>query len=179
MTITSHIAIMKPQDVIVLLKLHLWRDLEWTQPKVAQAIGLSQSETSAAIKRCEKSGLYSPVTRKPIRAALEEFLIHAVKYCFPAEIGTPDRGMPTAHSAEPLAGMLAGGLQDIFVWPYVKGKVRGVSVEPLYRSVPMAASADPELYKYLVLIDAIRIGRAREKSLAEKLLIEQIRRRDS
>ncbi len=170
---------MKPQDVIVLIKLHLWRDEEWTQPKIAQSIGLSQSETSAALKRCEKSGLYSPITGKPVRTAMEEFLIHGVKYSFPAVIGMPDRGMPTSHSAEPLASMLAGGSEDVFVWPYVKGTVRGVTVEPLYRSVPAAASADPELYAYLALIDAIRIGRVREKNLAEKLLIEYIRRKDS
>jgi hypothetical protein len=165
---------MKPQDILVLLKLHLWANEEWTQPKIAQAIGLSQSETSAAIQRCEKSGLYSPVSGKPVRAAMEEFFIHGLKYCFPATLGAPDRGMPTAHSAPPLSSMLAGGENEIFIWPYVNGNVRGVSVEPLYKSVPEAAINDNMLYECLALIDAIRIGRAREKNLAIKLLIERI-----
>lgn len=83
--------------------------------------------------------------------------------------------MPTSHSDEPLAGLLAGGSPEIFVWQYTKGTVRGVIVEPLYRSLPMAASGDPELYACLALIDAIRIGKAREKSMAEKLLVGFIR----
>ena len=37
---------------------------------------------------------------------------------------------------------------------------------PLYRSVPQAASNDPELYALLSLIDAIRVGRMREQRLA-------------
>jgi hypothetical protein len=37
---------------------------------------------------------------------------------------------------------------------------------PLYRSAPEAALRDPQLYELLVLVDAMRAGRARERKLA-------------
>ena len=55
------------------------------------------------------------------------------------------------------------------------GKHRGVSLEPLYRTVPLAARADPHLYELLVLLDALRDGRARERSLAEREIVKRIR----
>ncbi|MEG7523780.1 MAG: hypothetical protein M3H12_11860 [Chromatiales bacterium] len=41
---------------------------------------------------------------------------------------------------------------------------------PLYKSAPGAAKRDPALYELLVLVDAIRGGRARERELAIKEL---------
>ena len=166
---------MKPQDIMVLLKLLLWKDGRWSVAGIAGTIGLSAAETHAAIKRSEKSGLYSPLTRKPVSSALRDFLIYGLKYCFPAEIGTLDRGMPTAHSAPPLSDMLSGLENEQYIWPDPKGKVRGLTVKPLYKSVPAAAANDKELYEYLALIDALRIGRAREKNLAEKILIDRLK----
>jgi hypothetical protein len=40
---------------------------------------------------------------------VEEFLIHGLKYVFPAYPGALVRGVPTAHSAEPLKGLLIAG----------------------------------------------------------------------
>lgn len=164
---------MKPQDILIILKILIWKGSKWSIARLAESVGMSASETHAAIKRCEISGIYSPLTRMPIRSALEEFIIHGVKYAFPAEQAPPDRGMPTAHSAPPLSGMIAGG-DEVYVWPYENGTVRGISISPLYSSVPFACEKDRELYEYLTLIDAIRIGRAREKKLAEELIIKMI-----
>ena len=86
--------------------------------------------------------------------------------------------MPTAHSAPPLSNMLQSD-QDIYVWADPNGNARGITVKPLYRSVPLAASQDQELYEYLSLVDAVRIGRAREKTIAEDMLAEKIRKQDS
>jgi hypothetical protein len=46
--------------------------------------------------------------------------------------------------------------------------VQGAAVQPLYPSVPGAAQRDPELYHLLALVDALRMGRARERAMAEK-----------
>ena len=46
--------------------------------------------------------------------------------------------------------------------------MRGYSLTPLYPSVPAAAVRDAKLYELLALVDAIRDGRARERSLAAK-----------
>jgi len=45
-------------------------------------------------------------------------------------------------------------------------------LQPLYKSVPAAAKKDKRLYQYLVLVDAIRGGRARERSMAIEILLK-------
>jgi len=49
------------------------------------------------------------------------------------------------------------------VWPYEEGKQRGISLGPLYKTAPMAALRDKSFYELLVLADALREGRARER----------------
>ena len=61
------------------------------------------------------------------------------------------------------------------VWPWPNGDTRGVGLEPLYKSVPRAALRDPALYQLLALVDAIRDGRARERNLAERDLVDRLK----
>jgi hypothetical protein len=51
-----------------------------------------------------------------------------------------------------------------------------LSVEPLYRTVPEAVAGDSELYELLALIDAIRVGRAREIKIAHDELSRRLRK---
>ena len=164
---------MKPQDILIILKILLWEDNQWSIDRIAKSVGLSASETHAEIKRCEKSGLYSTVTRKPVRSSLEEFIIHGLKYAFPVEPGPLERGMLTAHSAPPLSDIIASN-DELYVWPYEEGNARGIKITPLYPSVPFACKTDSELYQYLALIDSLRIGRARERKLAEEIFIKKL-----
>jgi hypothetical protein len=60
------------------------------------------------------------------------------------------------------------------VWADPDGKVKGLSIEPLYSSVPSAAKIDAGLYELLALVDALRIGRARERKLAEEELTRRL-----
>jgi len=62
------------------------------------------------------------------------------------------------------------------VWPYEGGDQRGLALEPLYRSVPDSLARHPDqlFYELLVLVDAIRSGRVRERNIAVKLLKEKI-----
>ena len=77
--------------------------------------------------------------------------------------------MPTAHSAPPLSKrILANG--EALVWPDPEGTLRGQSIRPLYATVPSAARNDQKLYELLALVDAIRVGKARERKLAEEEL---------
>ena len=165
---------MKPQDIIVMLKIMLWENTSWSVAKISASIKLSVSETHSAIKRCELSGLYSPITRKPIMKNFEEFILHGIKYVFPVVLGTIDRGIPTAHSAPPLNDIIVNNTEEIYVWPYANGKTRGVTINPLYPTVPVAALNDEKLYKLLALIDSLRIGKSREKIIAEKEIIKRI-----
>ncbi len=53
------------------------------------------------------------------------------------------------------------------MWPHPKGSVRGMSFSPLYSLPPRAAQKDAKFYELLVLVDAIRGGRARELAIRE------------
>ncbi|MHC4392635.1 MAG: MarR family transcriptional regulator [Planctomycetota bacterium] len=165
--------ILKPQDVLVTLKIAAHPDEQPTYAKLGEELGMSASEAHAAAHRATEAKLLNDAL-EPISANLIEFLVHGVKYAFPAEQGRLLRGMPTAHAAPPLADELSKGTPP--VWPDPKGKVRGESITPLYRSVVHAARRDPDLYRLLALTDALRIGRARERKLAEKHLRQELQR---
>ena len=112
---------------------------------------------------------YNELNRKPMKSAMEEFLIYGLKYAFPAIPGPISRGMPTAQSAPPMKNLLSVNSNlEPYVWPYTLGKIRGISISPLYRSVPRAALKDNELYELLTLLDCIRIGKSREINIAKK-----------
>ena len=64
------------------------------------------------------------------------------------------------------------------VWPDPEGNVRGQSFSPLYKSVPKAASKDRQLYELLVLTDAIRGGRSREREIAVKEIQKRLKNYD-
>lgn len=157
---------LKPQDIVVLVYL---AQLEgpWTYPSVAAALGMSASEVHGSIRRSTAAGLFDHRERLPIRENLLEFLVHGLKYVFPVERGGITRGVPTAHAVAPLNKKLVSSRNDpIPVWPDAHGATRGESWQPLYRSVPAAARHDPHLHEWLALLDAIRGGRPRDRSVA-------------
>jgi hypothetical protein len=112
---------------------------------------------------------------RPIRRALEEFLVHGVKYAFPPVRGGITRGVVTGSSAPPLDKKIVQTEDFPPVWPDPEGSVRGLEFSSLYRSVPKAALQDERLYELLVLVDAIRNGRARERKIAVEELQARLR----
>ena len=164
---------MKPQDILVLLKLLLWDERSpWSFVKLAAELGMSASEVHGAIKRAEKSHLYDPLTKRPKRAALREFVLFGLPYVFPGNLSPNKRskGMPTGHSAAPLNKEVISAPSDQWIWPTKRGKVLGIEFTPLYRSAPIAATKDTRLYEMLSLIDSLRGGKARERELAKAYL---------
>ena len=163
--------ILKPQDVVILLKLvALGREL-WTYQRLAVELSISQSEAHAGVRRAVAARLMSDATTaegRPVLQALAEFLVHGVRYAYPPERGALTRGMPTGYAAPPLNELITQPDEPPPVWSYAEGRVRGYSLAPLYPSVPAAAARDARLYELLALVDAIRDGRARERSLAAK-----------
>lgn len=170
--------ILKPQDIVVLLKLVALADQPWTFQRLAAELSISQSEVHAAVRRAVAARLMSGADSsagRPLRQQLLEFLVHGVKYAFPPVRGEIIRGVPTGYAAPPLDKQIAGSSDPPPVWPYAEGSVRGYAFAPLYRTVPEAALRDPALYELLALVDAIRDGRARERSLAEKAIEKRLR----
>jgi len=133
---------------------------------LASELNISPAEVSMALDRARGVGFLDSEKRRVLKAPLLEFLIHAVKYVFPAEPGPLCRGIATSHAAPPLVGRIVSEDSDRYVWPSDEGDVRGQEIVPLYPSAPGAARRDPKLYALLALIDALRVGRARERNLA-------------
>lgn len=166
---------LKPQDVVVLLKIAAKGGESWRAVDLAGELGISASEVCMALERARRVGMLEDGKRRLRKAPLLEFLVHGLKYVFPAEPGALCRGVPTAHSAPPLAGRIVAEEGDRFVWPCAEGSVRGQAVTPLYPSVPEAARRDPRLHELLALVDALRVGRARERKLAQAELERRLR----
>jgi len=172
---------MKPQDILLLLKLISIGEEQWKQKDIADELCMSQSEISESVKRCKYSGLLNPKGKKVARLALMEFLQYGITYVFPQKPGPIVKGIPTAHSAEPLSKKIVS--DEFYVWPSVKGQVRGHSIEPLYPSVVKIIHQDMNnekdlpnntLYEMLALVDSLRVGKAREKQLALKELQKRV-----
>lgn len=164
---------MRPQDVVILLKLIALNGESWTRTGLARSLFLSQSEVSESLNRSRIAGLFDDSKRVVNRAALLEFILFGLRYVFPTHPGSMVRGMPTSHSAPPLARKIISGGEEL-VWPDHEGKMRGQAVEPLYPGASAAAKEDPVLYELLILVDALRVGKAREKRAAEAELRRRI-----
>lgn len=165
---------LKPQDVLIILKLFSWGQYEWTYDSLSSSLSMSSSEAHAGVKRATAAGLIHARQRTPIVEACKEFVIHGIRYAYYPERGGPARGIPTSIAAPPLVELFSQQEYFVPVWPYASGTVRGEALKPLYKTAPQAAEADPALYELLVLVDAIRAGRARERALAGELIAQRM-----
>jgi hypothetical protein len=164
---------MKPQDVVVLLKIVAVGSDQWQQKILADELKMSQSEVSQSVARSKFAGLLDGSGKKVMRLAFMDFLQYGLACVFPQKPGALVRGLPTAWSAPPLNTIIQSN--ELLVWPSAKGTSRGQSLVPLYTSVVDAVKEDEKLYQLLALADALRVGRAREKEIAigelKKLLL--------
>lgn len=170
---------MKSQDVLILLKLislhqRTAKPEEFSVRALADVTGISKSEVSASLNRSIETGLAKldrkekmPTTNKQ---ALLEFIVYGLCYVFPARPGATERGLLTCFEAPGLQGLLSSLDEYHYVWPYAEGKDSGQTITALYRTAPFAAKQDPQLYQYMALVDAIRLGNAREVATAKREL---------
>lgn len=167
---------LKPQDILVLLKLVAIGRQPWVYAWLAGQLGMSTSQLHSAVKRALAARLAfrdGEVIVPDIRN-LEEFLVHGIRYVFVPERGEITRGIATAHAAPPLKGHFVADREPPPVWPDAEGDVRGASFSPLYKLAPGAARRDSKLYELLALVDGIRGGRAREREIATKTLKQRL-----
>ncbi len=155
---------MRPHDIVILLKIVAKGEASWFMKDLSYELGISASEISESLNRSAIAGLIAKDKRNLNKLSLMEFLQYGIRYVYPQLPGAIVRGVPTAHSALPLSDMIQS--QEEYVWPYGKGEMRGQAIEPLCSSVPEATMNDQKLHELLALVDALRVGRIREKQLA-------------
>ena len=165
---------MRPQDIVVLLKIVALKHNDWYNADLSQSLKISQSEISEVLNRCQIAGLIDSKKRKVNINSLIEFLVYGLKYVFPAEPGAMVKGVPTAHSASPINQHISSG-DDLYLWPYAKGTHRGQAIEPLYKTLPEIVQEESLFYELLTLVDTIRVGRVREKKIAVDELEKRLR----
>lgn len=175
---TNPQVVLRPQDLVVLLRLSLEQGVPPTYAILGSELGLTASEIHAGLERASLAQL----ARKDksgkafvVRDALRLFVQHGARFSFPATRGEMTRGMPTGYAAPPLKDKIIQPNEPAPVWPHKNGTVRGMAFYPLYPTVPEAAGRNPRLYELLVLFDAIRGGSPRERALALDMLDERLK----
>lgn len=170
--------VLRPQDLLVLLRLALEFGSPPSYAALAAELGLTASEVHAAVRRAIGASLAKKQAdgrASVVRAALRQFVQYGARYCFPASTGGLTRGVPTGYAAAPLKDQIRQGNDPPPVWPSKHGTIRGLELVPLYPSVPEAVVRNPKLGELLALFDAIRAGSAREQVLAIALLEERLK----
>jgi hypothetical protein len=156
--------VMRPQDIVILLKILCYGHAKWYSKDLAKDLFLSPAEISYSLERSIFSGLIDSEKNKVRVQALMEFLIYGMPYIFPQRPASITRGMPTAHSHPFMRDQFISDQQ--YVWPDAAADEKGFSVQPLYPGATEAAKKDEKLYLMLALIDVLRMGRPREKKVA-------------
>lgn len=155
---------MRPQDIVILLKIISVKGNEWQLKDLARTLFISPSEVSESLNRSKWANLIDYNKRRVNRQNLFEFIEHGFQYVFPQHPGTMTNGIATAHTHPFMLHQFDS--EELYVWPDGKGNIRGLSIEPLYPNQVKAAKEDSLLYKLLALIDVVRVGRTREKNVA-------------
>lgn len=181
----------KGQDIVILLKLvSLDKAAEEMEPgridsfrdtsarALAAMTGIGKTEVNNSINRSCRAGLAKVSVKNQQllvnTQALFEFIAYGIKYVFPVSPAEMTRGIPTAFAAPVLQNRLISAGDTICVWPHASAEKTGQAIYPLYKTVPYAIHKDRRLYEYLALIDAIRIGHARESNLAKAELVTRL-----
>jgi DNA-binding Lrp family transcriptional regulator len=162
--------VLRPSDVAVALRLA--EVPEATYEVIQRDLNISKSTAHQSVRRLQAAGLLRPESRTVNRLALLEFLEHGIRYAFPALRGALERGVPTAHAAQPLSDEL--DVVDALIWPSEHGDVMGTAIVPLYDHAAELPKRCPSLYGLLTLADALRIGRSRDRKLALAKLRERL-----
>lgn len=165
---------LKPLDILILLKVATYKGASFVMKDLAMTLKISPSQVTESLERCKNCGLIDATKQKVQKLALQELLVHGIKYVFPAVQGRRMRGIPTAHYASPMKELIVASDNDMLVWPHPRGNHKGHSITPLYRTVPDVVQNDEELYQLLAIVDCLRMGRRREVELAKEELEKRL-----
>lgn len=164
---------LRPFDVAVALRLLLVPE-ERYEP-LAEALVTSTSAVHRSVARLQLSGLCRASSRTVARVALQEFLVHGVRFTFPAMHGPERAGLPTGWTHPAIAALFAdGNARPSLVWASDRGTAHGELMVPLFPNVPAVAMRDPRLHELLALVDLMRTGNVRERAIGADLISARV-----
>lgn len=185
---------LRAQDIIVLLRMRQCFT-GWTYAELGADLAMSPSQVHASVKRSKEAGLLLEASigqggllvTQPRAAALVGLIVEAAPRIFYPVRGPRALGWPTAAGHPSVAAQLGSATDAaalVPVWPDADGPVLGEALIPLHRSaltIARRAAAEPTsdgamtaLYRQLACVDALRVGRARERAAARKWLMEAL-----
>jgi hypothetical protein len=165
---------MRPQDVVILLKLICIGDTDWRYDDLASWLSISKSEVAESLTRSQQAKLVDSTKRKVFKSSLVEFLVHGFKYVFPALPGQLIFGTPTAQKAPLIEATIGSKMTEVYVWPNSYSTERGMKVEALHKNVPLAIMQDENLYALLALCDVMRLGTTEDQKVAAREIEKRI-----
>lgn len=163
---------LQASDIYVLCGLAAVDDASWTYRDLAKRLGVPHAMVQRALGRGQEAGLYLSESRRVHRPNLEEFLLHSLRFVAPARLGGVVPGVPAAWAAPPVSRRIreSGDLPP--VWPAADGRVRGQALSPLHESAVSAVKGFPRLGELLAIVDSLRAGDPRVRTVAAKMLVE-------
>jgi hypothetical protein len=163
---------LKPQDLAIAFKLVCHTGQRLPYARLAKEMYLSAFEAHSCVARLTSARLMAEISgeKKVVLSSFLPFVLAGASHFFPPVQGQVTVGIPTAYAIESFNKHFANTSDLPPVWPHPEGKVRGASLLPLYPKLPLAALEDKALYDLLALFDILRIGQAREKKIATRLL---------
>lgn len=165
-----------PTDIYVLAGMLAEDGEPKTLRALARELHVDHTLVHRALARAEEAGLYRKASKEVNRPNLEELLTHAVRFIAPAELGELTRGVPAAWAAEPVSREISQSSDEPPpVWPDARGSVRGQALKALHPAAPRASEDNPELAGLLAIIDSLRAGDLRIRTVAAEELRETLR----
>jgi hypothetical protein len=165
-----------PSDVYVLAGLVSLADDDWTFRSLADKLEVPHASVQRGLARAAEAELFLPGSRGVHLPNFEEFLVHGVRFLAPARLGAVVPGVPAAWAASPMVDLIRESGDALPpVWPAAEGRVRGQALEPLHPSAVVSSAAFPEFGEILAIIDCLRAGDVRVRSVAADAVIRALR----
>lgn len=168
---------LRPLDVGVLLYLSVHPRESFAA--MAEMLGISKSTAHGSVQRLVQSRLVSRVNDATALVALGptvDFVRYGVPYAYAPRTVPRARGVMTGLGALPLSGYRLDLDPAPLVWPSTLGATMGVGVEPLIPAAPDLPNRDARLYELFALVDALRVGDAREREVAREEIARAFQR---
>ena len=155
---------MRPQDIVILLKIVLWDKKDWQFQDLSRELHISGAEITASLNRSKLAGLIDYNRKRVNKLSLMEFIEHGLSYVFPEAPGALVKGIPTGHSHPSLIKKIMS--DQAYVWPDIEGNSYGQAIEPFYANQIKAVKKDQKLHEVLAMLDVLRTGKIRERKIA-------------